>query len=127
MSRDRQFECLEHHINAYLRTSGKKTYCHEPCPMLPVQSKRFLSVAVCGCSVVGTLPGGCDSAGRCFCRPEFAGPQCEQCSPGHHSYPHCYGKGLNVQFLLACHLLKNMPIFARLWCLSKSKPMWFAL
>uniref|UniRef100_A0A8C3NNQ5 Laminin subunit alpha 5 n=1 Tax=Cyanoderma ruficeps TaxID=181631 RepID=A0A8C3NNQ5_9PASS len=45
---------------------------------------------VCGCSAVGTLPGGCDSAGNCFCRAEFAGPRCEQCSPGYHSYPHCY-------------------------------------
>uniref|UniRef100_A0A8B9FL85 Laminin subunit alpha-5 n=1 Tax=Amazona collaria TaxID=241587 RepID=A0A8B9FL85_9PSIT len=58
---------------------------------------RFLSVAVCGCSAVGTLPGGCDSDGKCFCRPEFAGPRCEQCSPGYHSYPHCYGKGINLQ------------------------------
>uniref|UniRef100_A0A8C3NPG6 Laminin subunit alpha 5 n=1 Tax=Cyanoderma ruficeps TaxID=181631 RepID=A0A8C3NPG6_9PASS len=45
---------------------------------------------LCGCSAVGTLPGGCDSAGNCFCRAEFAGPRCEQCSPGYHSYPHCY-------------------------------------
>uniref|UniRef100_A0A8C9FGY1 Laminin subunit alpha 5 n=1 Tax=Pavo cristatus TaxID=9049 RepID=A0A8C9FGY1_PAVCR len=53
-------------------------------------SRCFPSVAVCGCSAVGTLPGGCDSSGRCFCRAEFAGPRCEQCSSGHHSYPHCY-------------------------------------
>uniref|UniRef100_A0A8B9BKZ0 Laminin subunit alpha 5 n=1 Tax=Anser brachyrhynchus TaxID=132585 RepID=A0A8B9BKZ0_9AVES len=44
---------------------------------------------LCLCAV-GTLPGGCDSSGRCFCRPEFAGPRCEQCSAGYHSYPHCY-------------------------------------
>uniref|UniRef100_A0A8C3LQM7 Laminin subunit alpha 5 n=1 Tax=Chrysolophus pictus TaxID=9089 RepID=A0A8C3LQM7_CHRPC len=53
-------------------------------------SEYFPSVAVCGCSAVGTLPGGCDSSGRCFCRAEFTGPRCEQCSSGHHSYPHCY-------------------------------------
>ena len=127
MGRDRQFECLEQDLNVHLRTSEKKKpYCHELYPMLPAQGKQFLSVAVCGCSTVGTLPGGCDSVGRCFCRPEFAGPRCEQCSPGHHSYPHCYGKDVNIQFLLLCHL-KNIPIFARLWCFSKSNPMWFAL
>uniref|UniRef100_A0A8C9FFU8 Laminin subunit alpha 5 n=1 Tax=Pavo cristatus TaxID=9049 RepID=A0A8C9FFU8_PAVCR len=54
------------------------------------RNRCFPSVAVCGCSAVGTLPGGCDSSGRCFCRAEFAGPRCEQCSSGHHSYPHCY-------------------------------------
>lgn len=116
--RDRQFEHLEQHLNAHLRTSEKNPYGRELCPVLPAQGKHFLSVAVCGCSTVGTLPGGCDSVGRCFCRPEFAGPRCEQCSPGHHSYPHCYSKDINVQFLLVCHLLKNMPIFASLMFLK---------
>uniref|UniRef100_A0A8C3PFP2 Laminin subunit alpha 5 n=1 Tax=Chrysemys picta bellii TaxID=8478 RepID=A0A8C3PFP2_CHRPI len=31
----------------------------------------------------------CDSGGRCFCRPEFDGPRCDQCSMGYHSYPRC--------------------------------------
>lgn len=63
-----------------------------PQALLLELSRCFASVAVCGCSAVGTLPGGCDSSGRCFCKAEFAGPRCEQCSSGHHSYPHCYGK-----------------------------------
>ncbi|XP_072512537.1 laminin subunit alpha-5 isoform X2 [Salminus brasiliensis] len=44
---------------------------------------------LCGCSSVGTVPGGCDAAGRCVCRPEFTGPRCEQCRSGFHSYPNC--------------------------------------
>lgn len=72
------------------------------CPVVPqallLEIRRcFPSVAVCGCSAVGTLPGGCDSSGRCFCKAEFTGPRCEQCSSGHHSYPHCYGKDLRQQ------------------------------
>uniref|UniRef100_A0A8K9X878 Laminin subunit alpha-5 n=1 Tax=Oncorhynchus mykiss TaxID=8022 RepID=A0A8K9X878_ONCMY len=44
---------------------------------------------LCGCSSVGSLPGGCDVSGRCVCRPEFHGPRCEQCRSGFHSYPNC--------------------------------------
>ncbi|XP_035771041.1 laminin subunit alpha-5 [Neolamprologus brichardi] len=44
---------------------------------------------LCGCSSLGSLPEGCDAAGRCLCRPEFQGPRCEQCRSGFHSYPDC--------------------------------------
>ncbi|MXQ85102.1 hypothetical protein E5288_WYG004112 [Bos mutus] len=46
--------------------------------------------AVCGCSPVGTLPEGCDDAGRCLCRPEFNGPHCDHCRLGYHGYPECH-------------------------------------
>lgn len=51
-----------------------------------------LCSAVCGCSPAGTLPQGCDKAGRCPCRPEFDGPHCDRCRPGHHGYPDCRGE-----------------------------------
>uniref|UniRef100_A0A7N8XFZ2 Laminin subunit alpha-5 n=1 Tax=Mastacembelus armatus TaxID=205130 RepID=A0A7N8XFZ2_9TELE len=44
---------------------------------------------LCGCSLVGSLPEGCDASGRCLCKPEFQGPRCEQCRSGYHSYPNC--------------------------------------
>ncbi|XP_017342550.1 laminin subunit alpha-5 isoform X1 [Ictalurus punctatus] len=44
---------------------------------------------LCGCSTVGSLPGGCDSSGRCVCRSEFTGPRCDRCRSGFHSYPNC--------------------------------------
>ncbi|XP_069573485.1 laminin subunit alpha-5 [Brachyistius frenatus] len=44
---------------------------------------------LCGCSSVGSLPEGCDAAGRCLCKPQFQGPRCEQCRSGFHSYPNC--------------------------------------
>ncbi|XP_047662931.1 laminin subunit alpha-5 isoform X3 [Tachysurus fulvidraco] len=44
---------------------------------------------LCGCSSIGSLPGGCDSSGRCLCRPEFTGPRCDECNSGFHSYPNC--------------------------------------
>ena len=52
----------------------------------------LLPSIVCGCSPVGTLPEGCDEAGRCPCRPGFDGPHCDRCSPGHHGYPDCHGE-----------------------------------
>lgn len=51
-----------------------------------------LHSVVCGCSPAGTLPEGCDEAGRCLCRPEFDGPHCDRCRPGHHGYPDCRGE-----------------------------------
>uniref|UniRef100_A0A8C2F1I2 Laminin, alpha 5 n=1 Tax=Cyprinus carpio TaxID=7962 RepID=A0A8C2F1I2_CYPCA len=41
----------------------------------------------CGCSVVGSVPEICNTAGQCLCRPEFTGPRCDQCRSGFHSYP----------------------------------------
>ncbi|KTG35339.1 hypothetical protein cypCar_00020114, partial [Cyprinus carpio] len=43
----------------------------------------------CGCSVVGSVPEICNTAGQCLCRPEFTGPRCDQCRSGFHSYPNC--------------------------------------
>uniref|UniRef100_A0A672R3F9 Laminin subunit alpha-5 n=1 Tax=Sinocyclocheilus grahami TaxID=75366 RepID=A0A672R3F9_SINGR len=43
----------------------------------------------CGCSVVGSMPEICNTAGQCLCRPEFTGPRCDQCRSGFHSYPNC--------------------------------------
>lgn len=58
----------------------------------PTQHPVPLRPAVCGCSTAGTLPEGCDEAGRCLCRPEFDGPHCDRCRPGHHGYPDCRGE-----------------------------------
>ncbi|XP_037833033.1 laminin subunit alpha-5 isoform X1 [Kryptolebias marmoratus] len=44
---------------------------------------------LCACSMVGSLPAGCDASGHCLCKPEFQGPRCEQCRSGFHSYPNC--------------------------------------
>uniref|UniRef100_A0A8D2JZF2 Laminin subunit alpha-5 n=1 Tax=Theropithecus gelada TaxID=9565 RepID=A0A8D2JZF2_THEGE len=48
---------------------------------------------VCSCSPAGTLPEGCDEAGRCPCQPGFAGPHCDQCHPGYHGFPNCQRTG----------------------------------
>ncbi|XP_055964055.1 laminin subunit alpha-5 [Sorex fumeus] len=50
---------------------------------------HFPLCQLCGCSLVGTLPEGCDQEGHCLCRPGFAGPHCDRCGPGHHGYPEC--------------------------------------
>ncbi|MBZ3880868.1 Laminin subunit alpha-5, partial [Sciurus carolinensis] len=51
---------------------------------------HFPLCQLCGCSVVGTLPEGCDESGHCPCRPGFDGPHCDRCQLGHHSYPDCH-------------------------------------
>lgn len=63
-----------------------------PRSCLPCSAACALSPAVCGCSTTGTLPQGCDEAGHCLCRPEFDGPHCDRCRPGHHGYPDCRGE-----------------------------------
>lgn len=59
---------------------------------LPGSGPARLCSTVCGCSPAGTLPEGCDEAGRCPCRPGFDGPHCDRCRPGHHGYPDCRGE-----------------------------------
>ncbi|XP_039591850.1 laminin subunit alpha-5 isoform X1 [Polypterus senegalus] len=44
---------------------------------------------LCGCSIVGSMPEGCDLSGRCICKPGFDGPRCEQCKSGFHAFPNC--------------------------------------
>lgn len=58
----------------------------------PGSGPAHLCSTVCGCSPTGTLPEGCDEAGRCLCRPGFDGPHCDRCHPGYHGYPDCRGE-----------------------------------
>ncbi|XP_010181384.1 PREDICTED: laminin subunit alpha-3-like, partial [Mesitornis unicolor] len=46
-------------------------------------------IIVCECNSAGTQPEVCDFLGRCLCRSEVAGLQCDSCQPGHHSFPAC--------------------------------------
>ncbi|KAJ8337032.1 hypothetical protein SKAU_G00382520 [Synaphobranchus kaupii] len=48
----------------------------------------------CMCNPEGIRPEGtrqemCDAYGRCLCRPEVEGEQCDRCLPGYHSFPYC--------------------------------------
>ncbi|MGH0152308.1 UNVERIFIED_CONTAM: hypothetical protein FKN15_060236 [Acipenser sinensis] len=43
----------------------------------------------CTCNTAGTQPQVCDATGRCLCRQEVEGSQCDQCRPGYHSFPNC--------------------------------------
>ncbi|KAG2461856.1 LAMA5 protein, partial [Polypterus senegalus] len=58
---------------------------------------------LCGCSIVGSMPEGCDLSGRCICKPGFDGPRCEQCKSGFHAFPNCQGE----PFILLVNLLQG--------------------
>ncbi|XP_023375663.1 laminin subunit alpha-5, partial [Pteropus vampyrus] len=69
-----------------------------PAGQISVSQKQVLPrrMGVGHCSLsspAGTLPEGCDEAGRCPCRPGFDGPHCDRCRPGHHGYPDCRACG----------------------------------
>ncbi|XP_009708495.1 PREDICTED: laminin subunit alpha-3, partial [Cariama cristata] len=48
-------------------------------------------IIVCECNLAGTQPEICDFLGRCLCRAGVTGLQCDDCHPGHHSFPACQG------------------------------------
>uniref|UniRef100_A0A8C4VWY6 Laminin subunit alpha 3 n=1 Tax=Gopherus evgoodei TaxID=1825980 RepID=A0A8C4VWY6_9SAUR len=56
-----------------------------PNPEYPVAG----GIKVCACNSAGALPEICDFLGKCLCRFEVDGPQCDSCRPGYHSFPIC--------------------------------------
>ncbi|XP_051943762.1 laminin subunit alpha-3 isoform X3 [Hippocampus zosterae] len=44
----------------------------------------------CACDYRGTEREVCDASGRCLCRPNVVGQQCDRCRPGYHSFANCH-------------------------------------
>lgn len=74
----------------------KKDKRREPVQRLPL--KCLFLFAVCECNSAGTQPEVCDFLGRCLCRSGVAGLQCDDCQPGHHSFPACQGKAASRMY-----------------------------
>ena len=48
--------------------------------------------AGCTCDPRGVESGNCDHRGRCRCKPNFTGINCNRCKPGHFQFPNCKRK-----------------------------------
>ena len=50
----------------------------------------FFSFKGCGCSTSGSISAICDeNSGRCTCRPNYTGFQCNRCKEGYYGFPNC--------------------------------------
>ncbi|XP_077376606.1 laminin subunit alpha-3-like isoform X1 [Festucalex cinctus] len=56
----------------------------------PVGYFGSVSCQRCACDSRGTEHKVCDASGRCLCRRNVAGQQCDRCGPGYHSFPNCH-------------------------------------
>lgn len=44
----------------------------------------------CSCSTAGSVSSAChQQTGKCTCEPNYTGPKCDRCQPGHYGYPNC--------------------------------------
>ena len=50
----------------------------------------MFSFTGCGCSTSGSISAICDAnSGRCTCRPNYTGFQCNRCKEGYYGFPNC--------------------------------------
>ena len=46
----------------------------------------------CGCDQEGSHSLDCEQdTGKCFCKANIVGDNCDQCSEGYFNHPHCQG------------------------------------
>lgn len=51
---------------------------------------KQLSFTACACNLIGSQSPVChNETGKCPCRSNFGGRQCDQCADGYHNYPEC--------------------------------------
>lgn len=50
----------------------------------------ILCILECSCSSAGSKSSQCEpTTGECHCKPNYAGPKCNQCASGFYGYPDC--------------------------------------
>lgn len=74
-----------------------KLYCmslfpHHPCLLFTSISLSSSSSAACGCQSEFTDSTCEDLTGRCFCKPNYTGENCDSCASGFINFPECYRK-----------------------------------
>lgn len=72
-----------------------------------------MEIAACVCDSAKHT-GDCeDETGRCVCKPQFAGLNCDRCAPGHYSPPECKPCDCSVNGTLGdtCMVLFSTALF----------------
>ena len=45
----------------------------------------------CTCDGDGAVDNNCDNTGKCVCKPNIVGDNCDQCAAGFFGFPSCEG------------------------------------
>ena len=53
----------------------------------------------CTCNAEGSETAACDTAGKCTCKPNVVGADCDKCAEGYFGFPDCQGKFSHTSFL----------------------------
>ena len=56
----------------------------------------FLFWIGCTCNAEGSENTACDTAGKCTCKPNVVGNDCDKCAEGYFGFPDCQGKYMPV-------------------------------
>ena len=60
--------------------------------LLNYQFQFFSKFEECGCNQEGSHSLTCQQdTGKCFCKPNIVGDNCDQCYEGYFNHPHCQG------------------------------------
>ena len=54
--------------------------------------KTLLLYIGCTCNAEGSETAACDTAGKCTCKPNVVGADCDKCAEGYFGFPDCQGK-----------------------------------
>ena len=56
-----------------------------------IQFSNFL-LSGCTCNAGGSENAACDTAGKCTCKANVIGRDCDSCEEGYYGFPDCQGK-----------------------------------
>uniref|UniRef100_A0A3Q2VIY2 Laminin, alpha 5 n=1 Tax=Haplochromis burtoni TaxID=8153 RepID=A0A3Q2VIY2_HAPBU len=83
-------ECERECVQTHRHTHGVVTPAEKCASCVGICTSCFHLQAACDCDVEFT-DGTCeDLTGRCFCKPNYTGENCDSCAAGFTGFPECY-------------------------------------